>query len=120
MRFEGDKEAADEAVRLGESKDGAALDALVEFLMLHSIPYRYDNRFRIIKGYAIRPDFYLPESDLYIEYWGMEDNLDYQIGMLEKKKLYQQAGKRLLSFYRHEKADLPRLLHERIGRYMRL
>jgi len=50
----------------------------------------------------------------------MEDNLDYQIGMLEKKKLYQQAGKRLLSFYRHEKADLPRLLHERIGRYMRL
>lgn len=93
---------------------------IAEFLAQHGVPYRYDNRFRIIKGYAIRPDFYLPESDLYIEYWGMEDNLDYQIGMLEKKKLYQQAGKRLVSFYGREKADLPRLLRERLGRYMRL
>ncbi len=92
---------------------------IAEFLARHGIPYRYDNRFRIIKGYAIRPDFYLPEADLYIEYWGMEDNLDYQIGMLEKKKLYQQAGKRLASFYRHEKADLQGLLRERLGHHIR-
>ena len=59
---------------------------IAEWLAAHGIAYRYDNRFRIIKGYAIRPDFYLPEHDLYIEYWGM-DTLDYQIGMLEKKKL---------------------------------
>ncbi len=108
-----------------QAKDGTVVQSegeriITEFLARHSVPYRYDNRFRIIKGYAIRPDFYLPESDLYIEYWGMEDNLDYQIGMLEKKKLYQQAGKRLVSFYGHEKADLPRLLLERLGRYMRL
>lgn len=98
--------------------DGERL--IAEWLAAHRIAFRYDNRFRIIKGYAIRPDFYLPEHDLYIEYWGMEDNLDYQIGMLEKKKLYQHAGKRLLSFYRHEKADLPRLLRERLSRYLRV
>jgi hypothetical protein len=106
-------EAADGTI---VQSDGERL--IAEWLSAHAIAFRYDNRFRIIKGYAIRPDFYLPEHDLYIEYWGMEDNLDYQIGMLEKKKLYQHAGKRLLSFYRHEKADFARLLHERLSRYM--
>jgi len=48
------------------------------------------------------------------------DTLDYQIGMLEKKKLYQQAGKKLISFYRNEKQQLPELLSERLSRYMRL
>ncbi|HAS82812.1 MAG TPA: hypothetical protein DCS43_09110 [Verrucomicrobia bacterium] len=93
---------------------------IAEWLTANNIVFRYDNRFRIIKGYAIRPDFYLPEYDVYIEYWGMEANLDYQIGMLEKKKLYQQAGKRLLSFYRHEKQDIAQLLRERISRYMQI
>jgi hypothetical protein len=92
---------------------------IAEWLNEQKILYRYDNRFRIIKGYALRPDFYLPEFDLYIEYWGM-DTLDYQIGMLEKKKLYQQAGKKLLSFYRNEKNELPELLCERLSRFMRL
>lgn len=43
-----------------------------EFLSRHGIIYRYDERMRIIEGHAIRPDFYLPEFDLYIEYWGMD------------------------------------------------
>jgi CRISPR-associated protein Cas4 len=65
------------------------------------IAYRYDERFRIIDGYAIRPDFYLPEYDVYIEYWGM-DTADYKIGMLKKQKLYQETGKRLVSVYFQE------------------
>lgn len=108
-----------------EAADGTLVQSdgerlIADWLAAHNIAFRYDNRFRIIKGYAIRPDFYLPEHDLYIEYWGMEDNLDYQIGMLEKKKLYQQSGKRLLSFYRHEKSELSSLLHERLSRFMRI
>jgi hypothetical protein len=84
------------------------------------LAFRYDNRFRIIKGYAIRPDFYLPEVDLYIEYWGMEGNLDYQIGMMEKKKLYQQASKKLLSLYSREKPHLRALLRERLSNHLHL
>jgi hypothetical protein len=84
------------------------------------IVFRYDNRFRIVKGYAIRPDFYLPEFDLYIEYWGMEDNLDYQIGMMEKKKLYQQAGKKVVSLYAKEKPRLREVLREKLNRHARL
>jgi DNA-directed RNA polymerase subunit RPC12/RpoP len=107
-----------------EAADGTLVQSagerrIAEWLASQGIAYRYDNRFRIIKGYSIRPDFYLPEYDLYIEYWGMEGNLDYEIGMLEKKKLYQQAGKRLLSVYRRDLPDLPNLLAERLTRHPR-
>jgi hypothetical protein len=87
------------AVALGEAGDTAAVAELVA----HSIAYRYDDKFQIIQGYAIRPDFYLPRHDVYIEYWGM-DTTDYKIGMLQKQKLYQQEGKKLISLY---PADLP-------------
>lgn len=104
-----------------EAKDGTVVQSdgeriIADELARLGIEFRYDNRFRIIKGYAIRPDFYLPELDLYIEYWGMEDNLDYRIGMLEKKKLYQQAGKRLLSLYAREKPNLRAKLREGLSR----
>ncbi len=108
-----------------QAEDGTVVQSdgeriIAEELTALGIAFRYDNRFRIIKGYAIRPDFYLPEFDLYIEYWGMEENLDYRIGMLEKKKLYQQAGKKLLSLYAHEKARLREALREKLGRHARL
>lgn len=75
------------------------------WLSAHDIPYRYDDKFQIVHGYAIRPDFYLPQLDVYIEYWGL-DTTDYKIGMLKKQKLYQQQGKRLISLYPE---DLPHL-----------
>jgi hypothetical protein len=93
---------------------------IAEELAALGIVFRYDNRFRILKGYAIRPDFYLPEFDLYVEYWGMEDNLDYQVGMLEKKKLYQQAGKKLISLHLSDKPNLREKLREKLRRHARL
>ncbi len=57
----------------------------------------------IIGEFQIRPDFYLPEVDVYIEYWGM-DTPQYKMSMLKKQILYQQEGKRLVSVY---PADLP-------------
>lgn len=83
--------------------DGERL--IADWLAARHIAYRYDERFRILAGHAVRPDFYLPELDLYIEYWGM-DTADYKIGMLKKQQLYQQEGKRLISVY---PADKPRL-----------
>lgn len=83
--------------------DGERL--ICEVLAAEQIRYRYDERFRILDGYAIRPDFYLPEFDVYIEYWGME-TADYKIGMLKKQQLYQQQGKRLVSLYPEDKPRL--------------
>jgi hypothetical protein len=65
---------------------------IADWLAAHSLQYRCDDKMQIIMGYAIRPDFYLPLFDVYIEYWGL-DTTDYIIGMNLKKKLYQQEGK---------------------------
>ena len=82
---------------------------IAELLSAENIRFRYDERFRILDGYAIRPDFYLPEFDVYIEYWGM-DTADYKIGMLKKQQLYQQQGKKLVSLYPDDKPRLREVL----------
>jgi len=82
---------------------------ICELLTAEGIHYRYDERFRILNGHAIRPDFYLPEFDIYVEYWGM-DTADYKIGMLKKQQLYQQQGKKLISLYPEDKPRLREVL----------
>ncbi len=94
--------------------DGERL--ICETLDSENIRYRYDERFRILDGYAIRPDFYLPEFDVYIEYWGM-DTADYKIGMLKKQQLYQQQGKRLISLYPADKPRIKEALLEKLEPY---
>ena len=99
------------------AKDGTWVQSVGERLICEAldaekIRYRYDERFRILDGYAIRPDFYLPEFDVYIEYWGM-DTADYKIGMLKKQKLYQQQGKKLVSLY---PVDKPRMREQLLGK----
>ena len=92
---------------------------IAEWLHSRGIAYRYDERIRILEGYAIRPDFYLPEFDVYIEYWGM-NTADYKIGMLKKQQLYQQEGKRLISLHFREKDRLQELLEGKLSQYVRL
>jgi len=78
---------------------------IADWLTTHGITYRYDAKFRIIGEFQIRPDFYLPEVDVYIEYWGLSTP-QYKMSMYKKQTLYQQEGKRLISVY---PADLPHL-----------
>lgn len=87
---------------------------IADWLATHGIAYRYDERFRIVEGFAIRPDFYLPEFDIYVEYWGM-DTADYKIGMLKKQKLYQQPGKRVVSLHFRDKPRMGELLGEKLA-----
>ncbi len=105
------------------AKDGTLVQSdgeriIAEFLAAYGIAYRYDERIRIIEGYAVRPDFYLPEHDLYIEYWGMA-TLDYKIGMMKKQKLYQQEGKRLISLYAADKPRLRDVLRDKLARHIK-
>jgi hypothetical protein len=92
---------------------------IADYLTRQHIAYRYDERMQIIDGYAIRPDFYLPEFDVYIEYWGM-DTADYKIGMLKKQKIYQMQGKKLISLHFRDKPRLTAILAEKLNRYVRL
>ena len=92
--------------------DGERL--IADWFSMHGIAYRYDERFRILSGHAIRPDFYLPELDVYVEYWGM-DTADYKIGMLKKQQLYQHEGKRLISIHPADKPRLDEVLRTKLS-----
>ncbi|MBT3294680.1 MAG: HEAT repeat domain-containing protein [Verrucomicrobia bacterium] len=93
-----------------EARDGTLVQSrgekrIAEWLDSHGVDYRYDTKYRIIAEFQIRPDFYLPELDVYIEYWGL-DTPKYKMSMYKKQMLYQQEGKKLISVY---PKDLPRL-----------
>ena len=87
---------------------------IAEWLAVRGIAYRYDARLRIIEGFQIRPDFYLPEYDVYIEYWGM-DTPRYKAGMYLKQDLYMHAAKRLISLYPEDKARLDETLGAKLA-----
>ena len=63
---------------------------IADWLSARDIEYRYDDKFQIIQGYAIRPDFYLPGYDVYIEYWGMEGKPEYEARKQFKRDLYSK------------------------------
>ncbi len=82
---------------------------IAEWLTENGLTYRYDAKYRIIAEFQIRPDFYLPELDAYIEYWGL-DTPQYKMSMYKKKTLYQQEGKKLISVYPKDLPPLNQLL----------
>ena len=101
-----------------EARDGTLVQSagerrIAEWLTAHGIVYRYDAKFRIIGEFQIRPDFYLPELDVYIEYWGL-DTPQYKMSMYKKQMLYQQEGKRLISVYPHDVFRLDALLSNKL------
>ena len=104
-----------------KARDGTIVQSngerrIAEWLTAQGIAYRYDAKFRIIGEFQIRPDFYLPELDVYIEYWGL-DTPQYKMSMYKKQTLYQQEGKRLVSVYPQDLPGLDGLLATKLRLY---
>ena len=89
---------------------------IADWLATHGLAYRYDAKFRIIGEFQIRPDFYLPELDVYVEYWGL-DTPQYKMSMYKKQALYQQEGKRLISVYPKDLPGLDVLLSAKLRHF---
>jgi len=88
-----------------------------DWLAKNAIDYDYDERMIIAGDTRIRPDFYLPEFDLYIEYWGM-DAPEYVENMRRKKILYQREKKKLISLTYKDLYRLEELLQLKLSRYI--
>ncbi|MFB6174984.1 MAG: UvrD-helicase domain-containing protein [Candidatus Nanohalobium sp.] len=62
----------------GEEVRSEAEKFIADFLFTHDIDYRYEEKAEWAetsedrRGYS--PDFYLPEHDVYIEHWGVDEN----------------------------------------------
>jgi len=86
---------------------------IADWLTANGLVYRYDAKFRILGEFQIRPDFYLPEIDVYVEYWGL-DTPQYKMSMYKKQMLYQQEGKKLISVYPNDLPQLDTLLKQKL------
>lgn len=89
------------------------------WLVENAIAYEYDERMTFAGDAQLRPDFYLPEFDVYIEYWGM-NTPDYIANMKKKQVLYRREGKRLISLYPKDLDNLESLLKLKLSRYAKL
>ena len=113
-----------ENAKVRRTEDGTAVQSkgerrIADFLASRRIAYVYDERYRVAGDVTIRPDFYLPEFDVYIEYWGM-DTPEYVENMKKKLFLYQRAGKKLISVSFRDFANIEAILEEKLARYIRL
>ena len=99
--------------------DGVAVQSkgekrIADWLTSNGIPYEYDERFRIVEDTTIRPDFYLRDFDLYIEYWGMNTDR-YNANRRKKQELYQREGRKLISLSWEDDRHLEDRLLERLS-----
>jgi hypothetical protein len=104
-----------------QARDGTVVQSegerrIADWLAGHGLAYRYDAKFRIIGEFQIRPDFYLPEMDVYIEYWGL-DTPQYKMSMYKKQALYQQEGKKLISVFPKDLPALNALLSSKLRHF---
>ena len=115
-------EATVESAKRRVTQDGTAVQSvgerrIADWLAARNIRYVYDGRLRLARDTTVRPDFYLPEFDLYIEYWGM-DTPEYNANMEKKKWFYQRAGKKLVSVSFREFDALESVLALRLARHL--
>lgn len=97
--------------------DGHRVKSQVEmiidnFLFHYRIIHAYDYP---IKGAPNRKcDFYLPVQNIYIEYWGMTGNRDYDNTRELKKNIYLSERHKLLELYPRDVKILPELLRAKL------
>lgn len=117
-RFEGDVEAAKRLRTTDEvAVQSRGEKRIGDWLAAKGIAYRYDERMMVAGGDRIRPDFYLPEFDLYIEYWGM-DTPEYVASRQRKQVLYQRERKKLISLSYRDFDHLEEVLTEKLSRHV--
>ena len=64
--------------------------AVVELLVKHKIRFQYEP-LMLLNGKQYRPDFYLPDRNLFIEICGLTHLPYYQDRVAYKKQIYEQA-----------------------------
>ena len=91
---------------------------VANFLHLQSVPYAYESPYvhntATVERRQYKPDFYLPDSQLYIEYLGLDrqnrtapfvNQTAYLEGLAWKRQLHQQHGTRLAELYSYQLSE---------------
>ncbi len=90
----------------GEVVKSGGEKMIADYLHAHNIKYEYEKPANDSSNRRIsRPDFYLPDYDIYVEYWGMVNaeerhtRKEYVKGMEWKMARYRESGLKVISVY---------------------
>ena len=94
---------------------------IADWFYRNGVRYEYEHPAFDRRGSAIsRPDFYLADYDVYVEYWGLiGKRKEYDRTMRWKEAQYRMNGVRVISLYPNELAYLDRVLGSRLWRATR-
>ena len=94
---------------------------IADWFSRNGIRYVYEYRAFDRQGSVIsRPDFYLPDYNAYVEYWGLADlpagfaSSRYKGIMRWKMEQYRRGGTKVISLYPRELGALDTLLPSRL------
>jgi len=89
----------------GEEVRSIAERKIADYFGKNNINYEYESMVATNQGFASSPDFYLPDYDVYVEYWGLVDAEDDQTRKQYIKKMtwkmaqYHQNNIKFISIY---------------------
>ncbi|MGN0796226.1 MAG: hypothetical protein ACI4MT_04670 [Christensenellales bacterium] len=87
------------------------------YLFEHKIAHAYEKTITINEE-QFKPDFYLPDLDVYIEHWGYnEDNIEYTKQKDYKIKKYIEKGITLICTNEKEMKDIDATLDMKFAKY---
>lgn len=82
---------------------------VADWLYDHNIRYEYERK--VADG--VTCDFYLPDANVYIEYWGLDDPA-YRRYRSEKEKFYSKQGLELVSLVEEDVKHIDEILPSRL------
>jgi len=78
---------------------------IADYFTKNNIRYEYEREVRGRKMRTVHPDFYLPDYNIYVEYWGLVDADDEKVktqyirNMKRKMAQYHNNGIKFISIY---------------------
>lgn len=82
------------------------------FFYQNRITHAYEKKLNIDEH--LYCDFYLPENDIYIEYWGMEENTQYLARKKEKLEIYAKYGFKLIELHDSDIDNIDEILETKL------
>lgn len=87
------------------------------WLYHHNYRHAYERKIPNIKQ-DVYPDFYIPEGDCYIEYWGLEGNDNYESVIEWKKKIYKKQSIKVVEIRNKDIKRISDVLPDKLGNYL--
>ena len=104
------------------SKSEAKIDNwLYNNRIVHSYERRLPGQYHKEDKYRYKCDFYLPDGDVYIEYWGL-NRKEYLENKQKKKKMYKKQNLNLVSLEPDDlyNNDMDTVLKHKLRKYMKI